>query len=274
MDSGWRPADCGQTQLPGRVARGPEVGLQRGTFRIHEGRVLGDRAGLGVEGLVLIEVSGGEVSRERGECEAATRLEGLAAAARMADRRGRQVRPGRPDHPEDRRPLAGREHRAEPGAEGQAPSVGADEMSTWGRAARASRRNRAATSTPTTVMPRRASSQACRPGPHPRSSTQCPGRRCRTSTRKSTARALGERVAEVRAAEVVGERLEPVRAQEALLISAEAGRSGPSGRGSCGSFRWCGGSAALHPPQIGISTPILMGRVSPWRRPSSCRTRG
>ena len=87
-------------------------------------------------------------------------------------------------------------------------------------------------------------------------------------------RALGERVAEVRAAEVVGERLEPVCAQEALLISAEAGKVRPSGRSSCGSFRWCGGSAALHPPQIGISTLILMGRVSPWRRPSSCRTRG
>ena len=53
-------------------------------------------------------------------------------------------------------------------------------------AARASATKSGDVSTPTTAIPRRASSSACRPGPQPASSTRIPGSSPSASTRKST----------------------------------------------------------------------------------------
>ena len=66
---------------------------------------------------------------------------------------------------------------------------------------------------PWTTIPRRASSWAWRPGPHPTSSTRAPG--ASPSARDDVVdllhRPLRERVPQVRRPEVLGDRLEPVR---------------------------------------------------------------
>ena len=94
--------------------------------------------------------------------------------------------------------------------------------SPWHRAVRRSPRRgalrlatsmkRSEMSTPWVAIPRRASSWACRPGPHPTSSTRIPGAtpEHRGHVVDLLPCALRVRVAQVRLTEVVGDRLEPV----------------------------------------------------------------
>ena len=156
--------------------------------------------------VAVVVVADGEVGVERARAPAVPRVAGRGPSRRPR-RRPRRRAVISPKAPWHRQITA-----SNSASNGSARASRRSNVAPAARRRGPGRRTSAAMSIPCTTIPRRASSWAWRPGPHPTSSTRDPG--ASPSADDDVVdllhRPLRERVPQVRRPEVVGDRLEPV----------------------------------------------------------------